>query len=331
MKKLVLTIITILIIILSTGCKKTKTNPRLNPSLPETPTVETTIESTPIEEESSVAETTIEITEPPTTETEEITATTELIEETTESTTEIAPETVAAVPKYTFTELSGRSMYVVASVNVRSLPSTEGDIYFVYDMNDEVWVTGRCNETGWYRVDIEGHECFISDVYLSDNKIIPTTTQQIIQTTTQPRTQTTSGFIYYSISGVYPERAYEEYLYTQLCNRGIAWWYPYAVAQIWLESRWNPSATNGRDHGICQFKGESFSARAAYHANYPSADIWNPYDSLYVYSFYIRDVLAGVGWDVNAALAFYITGTFGMPHDSYVNHVLSLYNTLEAH
>lgn len=333
------------LIILLVGCRQVERNG--SPSEPLTPTISPTLPTLTVEVEptlpTSIEETTIDITTT-TTEIETITTTetetdestkeeptleesTEVIEETTvpESVDGTEPSTEEV---FTFTELA-KSMYVQNSVNIRNKPNVSGDIIFVLDRDAEVWVTGRCNETGWYRIDLEGQTFYVSDGYVADTRYVPPTTasQQTIAYTPRPTTAT-AGFVYYSVAGVWPNESYEEYLYNCLVDRGIAWWYPYAVAQIFQESRWNPNSTNGRDHGICQFKGESFTARAIHHANYPEADIWNPYDSLYVYSFYIRDVLAGVGWDITDALEFYITGTFGMNHDDYVSRVMGWYNQL---
>ena len=334
------------VLILLVGC--TNVNPSGSSSEPLTPTIDspTLPVSFDISKSLDIIESTEELltTKIESTEIEEIEITTTKIEESTkeeptlesmeveetipeESSVEETPETSTEVV-FTFTDLA-KAMYVQNSVNVRSLPDVNGNIIFVLDRDAEVWITGRCNETGWYRIDVEGQTFYISDGYLADTRYVPPTTSyhEPVATVTKPA-QTIQGFVYYSVAGVWPNKAYEEYLYNCLVDRGIAWWYPYAVAQIFQESRWNPNSTNGRDHGICQFKGESFSARAAHHAGYPEADIWNPYDSLYVYSFYIRDILAAVGWDVNDALEFYITGTFGMDHADYVSRVMGWYNQL---
>lgn len=306
--------------ILSTGCQaEPKETFSIDPeaTLPEIgpPEVKSTLPAIgviPIEEtsESESAAASTEQTEPPT-ETEEETSTTE-------------EETTTTESKYTFTDLQGSIMYVTGSVNVRSLPSTEGEIYFVYHLNDEVWVTGQCNETGWYRVDIEGHDCYISPQYISSTKYVPP------RTSTAPTQSSSPGFVYYAVAGQYPNKDYEQYLYNCLNDRGIAWWYPYAVAQIYQESRWNPNSTNGRDHGICQFKGEYFVARAKNFAGMDNADIWNPYDSLKVYSYYIKAVLAANGNNVEKTLSFYICGDSTHWDQTYINHVINWYKQLQA-
>lgn len=316
MKKLVLVVITILIMILSTGCKSERPKDETLPFISPPPIEETlpTIDVIPIEEVSTSAEESVAETEPPTTTAEEA------------EPQEVATTVEDSTSKYTFTDMNGRTMYITGTVNVRSLPSTEGEIYFVYHLNDEVWVTGQCNETGWYRVDIEGHTCYISNKYLSTakqeiSKAIPTTSRQ-----TTPST----GFVYYTVAGQRPSREYEQYLYNQLNNLGLSWWYPYAVAQIFQESRWNPNSTNGKDHGICQFKGVYFAGRAKAYAGMNNADIWNPYDSLKVYAYYIKAILASHGNDVNKTLSFYICGDDSNWNQDYINRVLNWYNQLKA-
>lgn len=281
-----------------------ESEPEASSEVPETsPVEETTPEETPAES-SEVPET----------------------EQSTEPETE--PEIVQPEPQYTFKEM-GVHMYITASVNIRTAPSVDGEALFVYHMNDMVYVTGQCNETGWYRIDIEGQTLYVSNRYVSTEKVVPPPTTPVVHTTTPQRpTYSTGSFVYYTVAGQHPERSYEEYLYGCLVDRGIAWWYPYAVAQIWQESRWNPNSNNGVDFGICQFNGATFSARAAHHASFPNADVWNPYDSLYVYSFYIRDILLACNNDVDAALSFYIVGHWNQRHDSYINAVMRWYNAL---
>ena len=331
MKKILIALAIILVMILSTGCQaEPKQTFSIDPeaTLPAVglPEVKEPLPSDtlPIEEISESAEEPTTESEPPTTtapETTPVATTTE--EEVTEEETTTIEETK---PKYTFTDIEGCTMYITGSVNVRSLPSTEGDIYFVYHLNDEVWVTGKCNETGWYRVDIEGHECYISHQYVSATKYVPP------KTVTAPAANSSSspGFVYYAIAGQYPNKDYEQYLYNCLKDRGIAWWYPYAVAQIFQESRWNPSSTNGRDHGICQFKGIYFASRAKHFAGMDNADIWNPYDSLKVYSYYIKAILVSHNNDVNRSLSFYICGDDIHWDQTYINHVMGWYNQLQA-
>lgn len=69
--------------------------------------------------------------------------------------------------KYTFTEINA-TMYATSSVNVRNLPSTDGSRLGSLATNQSVTVTGKCNETGWYRIVYNNSEGFVSNKYLSE-------------------------------------------------------------------------------------------------------------------------------------------------------------------
>lgn len=113
-----------------------------------------------------------EVTETETTETvEETTETTETVEEATE-TEAPAEEPVAEEPAspYSYTELS-QTMYAQSTVNVRDLPEQSGAKLGSLSTNQEVTVTGQCNETGWYRISYNGGEGFVSNSYLGSEKV----------------------------------------------------------------------------------------------------------------------------------------------------------------
>lgn len=71
---------------------------------------------------------------------------------------------------YTYSEVS-KTMYAKNTVNVRSLPSTSGNKLGSLSKNQEVAVTGQCNETGWYRISFNGGEGFVSNKYLTDEPV----------------------------------------------------------------------------------------------------------------------------------------------------------------
>lgn len=70
---------------------------------------------------------------------------------------------------YTYQELN-QTMYAKSSVNVRTLPSVDGDKVGKLSKAQEVQVTGRCNETGWYRISYKDDVAYVSDSYLVNNK-----------------------------------------------------------------------------------------------------------------------------------------------------------------
>ena len=116
--------------------------------------------------------------------TEESVETTEATESVAETVTEtqepVADEAVIDVKTvsndkttdagYTYSEVS-KTMYAKSTVNVRSLPSTSGNRLGSLSKNQEVAVTGQCNETGWYRISYNSGEGFVSNKYLADEPV----------------------------------------------------------------------------------------------------------------------------------------------------------------
>ncbi|MBO5030582.1 MAG: SH3 domain-containing protein [Lachnospiraceae bacterium] len=71
---------------------------------------------------------------------------------------------------YTFNDMSA-TKYAKSTVNVRNLPDTDGEKVGSLSMDQEVTVTGQCNETGWYRIEFDGNTAYVIDSCLVDNKI----------------------------------------------------------------------------------------------------------------------------------------------------------------
>lgn len=72
---------------------------------------------------------------------------------------------------YTYTEMEA-TMYAQQTVNVRSLPSTDGEKLGGLSANDEVKVTGQCTETNWYRIEYAGNVAYVSNNYLGADKVV---------------------------------------------------------------------------------------------------------------------------------------------------------------
>ncbi len=72
---------------------------------------------------------------------------------------------------YTYTEMD-TTMYAQQTVNVRSMPNTDGEKLGGLSTNDEVKVTGQCVETSWYRIEFEGNVAYVSDSYLGNDKVV---------------------------------------------------------------------------------------------------------------------------------------------------------------
>lgn len=92
--------------------------------------------------------------------------------ETRKDTEEIRKDTeeVKNTETYTYTDLI-TTLYASTEVNVRNLPSAEGEIIGGLKINEEVSITGKCNETGWYRIAYNGNTGFVSDLYMLENKV----------------------------------------------------------------------------------------------------------------------------------------------------------------
>lgn len=95
------------------------------------------------------------------TETEEVaeTETEEVTEEPAEAVTE---EPAEVSDGYTYEEMDS-TMYAAEKINVRSTPSQDGEKLGTLKKGEAVKVTGKCVETGWFRVSIWGWKRFVSD------------------------------------------------------------------------------------------------------------------------------------------------------------------------
>ena len=138
----------------------------------ETASTETTsVESTEMTTtEAAVAEPTVEPTETPTeseavpTETTPAESPAPAVEPTT------APvEPTAVSTGYTYSELN-QTMYAKSAVNVRDLPSTDGKKIGSLKASQEIVVTGKCDQTGWYRFELNNTTGYVSDKYIVSEK-----------------------------------------------------------------------------------------------------------------------------------------------------------------
>ena len=71
---------------------------------------------------------------------------------------------------YTYADMSA-TMFAQQTVNVRDLPDTSGNKIGSFATNDEVVVTGQCNETGWYRISYNGGTAYVSNAYVASEKV----------------------------------------------------------------------------------------------------------------------------------------------------------------
>lgn len=143
---------------------------------------ETTSNETASTETTSAETTSVESTETTVAE-----PTTEPAVEPTEAPTEVAPTETAPVESpapaveptaapvetadagYTYSELN-QTMYAKSAVNVRDLPSTDGKKIGSLKASQEITVTGKCDQTGWYRFGLNGTTGYVSDKYIVSEK-----------------------------------------------------------------------------------------------------------------------------------------------------------------
>lgn len=143
------------------GSKETTSNETAST---ETTPIEAATEATSVEStEMTTTEATVEPTEAPTE-----TAPAESPAPAAEPTT--APvESTAVSTGYTYSELN-QTMYAKSAVNVRDLPSTDGKKIGSLKASQEIVVTGKCDQTGWYRFDWNNTIGYVSDKYIVSEK-----------------------------------------------------------------------------------------------------------------------------------------------------------------
>ena len=78
-------------------------------------------------------------------------------------------ESTAVSTGYTYSELN-QTMYAKSAVNVRDLPSTDGKKIGSLKASQEITITGKCDQTGWYRFDWNNTTGYVSDKYIVSKK-----------------------------------------------------------------------------------------------------------------------------------------------------------------
>ena len=91
-----------------------------------------------------------------------------------------APE-INTETTYTYKDLV-KIMYAKQAVNVRTLPSTDGERIGSLSVDERVKVIGQCIETGWYRILYNEVVAYVSDNYLIDNLPIEETEETEVTT-----------------------------------------------------------------------------------------------------------------------------------------------------
>lgn len=83
-------------------------------------------------------------------------------------------ESTAVSTGYTYSELN-QTMYAKSAVNVRDLPSTDGKKIGSLKASQEITITGKCDQTGWYRFDWNNTTGYVSDKYIVSEKPVANT------------------------------------------------------------------------------------------------------------------------------------------------------------
>ena len=155
-------------------------------------------------------------------------------------------ESTAVSTGYTYSELS-QTMYAKSAVNVRDLPSTDGKKIGSLKASQEITVTGKCDQTGWYRFDWNNTTGYVSDKYIVSEKPVSNvaantgsnstagnTTAATQQNAAAPAQTTTAGTT--DTSGEYFDRAMAEQVFALVNEERVANGIP---ALIWSEDVYN--------------------------------------------------------------------------------------------
>lgn len=147
-------------------------------------------------------------------------------------------ESTAVSTGYTYSELN-QTMYAKSAVNVRDLPSTDGKKIGSLKASQEITVTGKCDQTGWYRFDLNGTTGYVSDKYIVSEKpavntVASANNSSNTAATPAPAQTTTTGTT--DTSGEYFDRAMAEQVFALVNEERVANGIP---ALIWSEDVYN--------------------------------------------------------------------------------------------
>ena len=157
--------------------------------------------------------------------------------------------------EYSYTD-SDKTMWTNSSVNVRNLPSEDGDELGVLSKAQEVHITGHCLETDWYRIEYNGAEAYVSNNYLQDSKPVSEEreTPPIQSTTSSEQTaqgqQSSSGN---AKNGVCPYELYVIYY----DNKGYPYYYGKWGGSANMDAE-NYAKTEDCDAQISEYMGDNY-------------------------------------------------------------------------
>ena len=222
--KAVATILCAALMLTACGSKETTSNETASTETTSvTATEATSVESTEMTAtEAAVTESTVEPTEAPADATPTETPA-ESPAPAVEPTAAPVEPTATADAGYTYAELS-QTMYAKSAVNVRDLPSTDGKKIGSLKASQEITVTGKCDQTGWYRFDLNGTTGYVSDKYIVSEKPVVNTAANtnnnntVAQGNTAANTQNTTA----NSSEPYFDRAMAEQVFALVNDERVA-------------------------------------------------------------------------------------------------------------
>lgn len=191
-KNLTLMAVAMSIVLSLSACGGTeKTNSTESITTESTESVENSTEAFVPEEELS-SEESVDTTEATESVAETVTETQEPVADEAVINVKTVSEDKTTGTAYTYSDLS-KTMYAKSTVNVRSLPSTSGSKLGSLSKNQEVAVTGQCNETGWYRISFNNADGFVSNKYLADEPVAKAASTKTAQAGTKTTSSSSTG------------------------------------------------------------------------------------------------------------------------------------------
>ena len=143
-----------------------------------------------------------------------------------------------AEQQYTYTDMNA-TMYATQTVNIRTLPSTDGEKVGSLSINQEVNITGQCNETNWYRFEYNGSTAYVSNNYVSDTKMEVAAAEPAAHAETAPAQEAASA----GTSGGLPAGVLD------LTTLPREQWVDRGDWLVYVHGVWNEYAIAGQDIG----------------------------------------------------------------------------------
>lgn len=168
--------------------------------------------------------------------------------------------------------------------------------------------------------------CDESYEYIVENVEETEAPEEIVETVAEPEVV----YPLYSVNGDMLAPQYAAFLYEKLCERGLSWWYPYALCQAYQESKFDIYAVNQQnreDKGLFQYK-ERYWHAVSNRYGVGGSDIFDPYAQIIVYVGQVAERMPLRANDVWYVLSDHYTGCYGYSQE-YVNQVTTWYWTLK--